>query len=224
MITSPADIFTLEQKDAQGLTRLKNRDGWGELSAANLWHAIDAKRTIAMDRFLFALGIHHIGQQNARLLCLNYLSIAAFTAAIEAAQERDSEAYAELLNIDGIGPKVADTLIGFFAEPHNVQVLDRLLEQVTVEDFAAPDMGGSPVAGKTVVFTGSLEKMTRQEAKASAERLGAKVSGSVSQKTDMVIAGPGAGSKLKKATDLGVKTLTEDQWLDLIDPVAGTLN
>ncbi len=216
MIESPADIFTLEDKDAEGLPRLKNRDGWGELSTTNLWQAINANRTMAMDRFLFALGIHHIGQQNARLLCLNYLTIAKFTAAIEAAQDPNSEAYGELLNIDGIGPKVADTLISFFAEPHNMQVLKNLLAQVTVEDFEAPDMGASPVAGKIIVFTGSLEKMTRQEAKVVAEKLGAKVSSSISKKTDLLIAGPGAGSKLKKAAALNVKVLSEDQWLDLI--------
>lgn len=216
LIESPADIFTLQKRDAEGLTRLKNRDGWGDLSVTNLWAAIDQRRVISMDRFLFALGIHHVGQQNARLFCLNYLTIDRFIAAVEAAQDPGSEAYAELLNIDGIGPKVADTVINFFAEPHNRDVVKRLLQQVRVEDFQAPDMGSSPVAGKTVVFTGSLEKMTRQEAKASAEKLGAKVSGSVSKKTDMVIAGPGAGSKLKKAVALGVKTLSEDEWLALI--------
>ncbi|HEC01564.1 MAG TPA: NAD-dependent DNA ligase LigA, partial [Sphingomonadales bacterium] len=216
LIESPADIFTLQERDAEGLTRLKNRDGWGDLSVTNLWAAIDQRRVISMDRFLFALGIHHVGQQNARLFCLNYLTIDRFITAVEAAQDPDSEAYAELLNIDGIGPKVADTVINFFAEPHNRDVVKRLLQQVRVEDFQAPDMGSSPVAGKTVAFTGSLEKMTRQEAKASAEKLGAKVSGSVSKKTDMVIAGPGAGSKLKKAVALGVKTLSEDEWLKLI--------
>lgn len=215
-INSPADIFTLQDEDSKKDKSLKDYDGWGELSVANLWAAIAARKTMSMDRFLFALGIHHVGQQNARLLCLNYLTMDGLTAAVEAAQDSDSEAYTELLNIDGIGPKVADTLISFFAEPHNSEVLGHLRQQVRVEDFVAPDTGGSPVAGKTVVFTGSLEKMTRQEAKARAEKLGAKVSGSISKKTDLLIAGEAAGSKLKKATALGVKILSEDQWLDLI--------
>ncbi|NOZ43111.1 MAG: NAD-dependent DNA ligase LigA, partial [Alphaproteobacteria bacterium] len=217
MIDSPADIFTLEQADRKRQKPLKDYDGWGALSVKNLWAAIDARRTIAMERFLYALGIRHIGQQNARLLCLNYLNIDDLVTAIAAAQNPDSEARQHLLAIDGIGPKVADTLVNFFAEDHNSKVLDHLLEQVTVKDFEAPDTGTSPVAGKTIVFTGSLEKMTRQEAKALAEKLGARVAASVSAKTNILVAGPGGGSKHKKALALGVEILDEPQWFALIN-------
>lgn len=217
LIESPADIFTLKARDAAAPTRLKNRQGWGELSATNLWAAIEARHIIAMDRFLFALGIRHIGQQNARLLCLNYLDMATFITAMDGAQIQDSEAYEELRNIDGIGPKVADTLVAFFGEPHNRQVVDHLVKQVTVEDFDTPDTGHSPLGGKTIVFTGSLE-MTRQEAKAAAEKLGARVSGSVSAKTDILVAGSAAGAKLKKAEKLGIKILNEAEWRALALP------
>nr|WP_138379395.1 NAD-dependent DNA ligase LigA [Luteithermobacter gelatinilyticus] len=216
LIESPADIFTLEERDRHSLTRLKNFEGWGEQSVANLWNAINSRRRIDMDRFLYALGIRHVGQQTARLLCLNYLNLDTLLSQMEKARDRSSEAYQELLNIDGIGPKVADAIVEFFAEPHNREVIDRLLEQVEVEDFEAPATEGSAIAGKTIVFTGKLEKMSRQEAKASAESRGAKVSGSVSSKTNLVVAGPGAGSKLKAAEALGIRILTEDEWLELI--------
>ena len=135
---------------------------------------------------------------------------------MEKAQDRDSEAYRDLVNIDGIGPSVADALLGFCAEEHNRSVLDQLEDLLTVEDFQAPDASSSPIAGRTVVFTGTLETLSRAEAKARAENLGAKVAGSVSKKTDYVVVGADAGSKAKKARELGVKTLSEDEWLDLI--------
>ena len=166
-------------------------------------------------RFLFALGARHVGETTARTLARHYQSFATFRAAMRAAADGDGEVRDELTGIDGIGETVAVSLLQFFGEAHNEQVLDALLEGVTVEDEVF-EVQESPVAGKVVVFTGSLEKMTRDEAKAMAERFGAKVSGSVSKKTDLLVAGPGAGSKLTKARDLGVDTLDEDGWFDLV--------
>lgn len=214
-IQSPVDIFTLKQRDAEAdnLTPLRSREGWGKTSAEKLFSAIDDRRTIGLDRFLYALGIRQIGQATARLLAQAYGSLAGLRTALEAAQDRDSEAYADLLNIESVGAAVADDLLGFFAEPHNQDILDKLVEELTIEDFDAPDTDSSPIAGKTVVFTGTLETMSRNEAKAGAQALGAKVAGSVSAKTDLVVAGPGAGSKLKKAEELGVATMSEQEYL-----------
>ena len=170
---------------------------------------------------MFALGIRQIGQATSRLLAQSYGSLSVLRAALGKAQDRDSEAYADLLNIESVGATVADDLLGFFAEPHNQDILDALTRELTIEDFVAPDTGNSPIAGKTVVLTGNLETMSRNEAKAGAQVLGAKVAGSVSAKTDLVIAGPGAGSKLKKAEELGVEVKTEQEYLALIGKTPG---
>ena len=216
LVRSPAEIFTLEARDKLALTKLRNREGWGAVSAKNLFEAINARRRIDLNRFIFALGIRHVGEGNAKLLARAYGSFSAFSAAMEAAQDRSSEAWAELNAIDGIGETVAEAVVQFFGEDHNREALAALLAEVTPQDAEKISAEGSPVAGKTVVFTGSLERMTRDEAKAMAERLGAKVAGSVSKKTDLVVAGPGAGSKLKTAQDLGIEVITEDGWFDLV--------
>ncbi len=217
LIQSPPDIFTLEARDRRASSKLAEREGWGETSAKKLFDAIAARRNVRLDRFIYALGIRHVGETTARLLALNYGSAEAFLKAMRAAEkDRDGEAFAELDNIEQIGPAVAEAIADFFSEKHNVDVVEDLLREVTPEPLEAIDHA-SPISGKTVVFTGTLEKMTRSEAKASAERLGAKVAGSVSKHTDYVVAGPGAGSKLKNAKDLGVQVLTEDEWLKLIE-------
>lgn len=216
LIQSPEDIFTLQARDETFEIRLKDREGWGEQSAQKLFASIAARRRIALDRFLFALGIRHIGETTARLLARTYGTMDAFLAAMrEAAKGKDTDAYKDLVAIEGIGDVVAEAVANFFDEPHNVRVVDDLLKEVEIVPLDTVDTG-SAVAGKTVVFTGTLEKLTRNEAKAQAERLGAKVSGSVSKKTDYVVAGAEAGSKLTKARDLGVTVLDEDEWLRLI--------
>ena len=220
-VMHPVDIFTLEKRDSRAAKKLADRDGYGEVSVRNLFSAIDARRRIELNRLIFALGIRHIGEGNAKLLARHYGTIDAFRDAMlaAAAGETDdgntSEAYQDLNDIDGIGDIVAQALVEFFAEPRNIAALDDLLTEVDVIAVTQA-ASNSPIAGKTVVFTGSLEKFTRDEAKARAERLGAKVAGSVSKKTDYVVAGEDAGSKLKKARDLGVNVLTEDEWLTLI--------
>ncbi len=215
LVKTPADIFTLEARDKASLTKIENYDGFGKVSTRNLFAAIEARRSVELNRFIFALGIRRIGETNARRLARHFGDFAALRATARAAAAPDSEARAEINNIGGVGDVVAEAVADFFAEPHNEEVLDRLLEQVTPTPMEAIATD-SPVAGKTVVFTGALERMTREEAKARAERLGAKVAGSVSKKTDILVAGPGAGSKLAKAAEAGVRVMTEEEWLALI--------
>ncbi len=211
LIDGPADIFRLEDRKDE----LLEREGWGAQSVENLLAAIRERHTIGFDRFIYALGIRQVGQATARLLARNYGTLADWRSALAEAQDRESQAYQDLLDIDGIGESVANDILAFLHEDHNKAVLDDLDTLLVIEPLAAV-ANDSPVAGKTVVFTGTLEKMTRSEAKARAEALGAKVSGSVSAKTDLVVAGPGAGSKAKKAAELGVETIDEDAWLELI--------
>ncbi|HKK97898.1 MAG TPA: NAD-dependent DNA ligase LigA [Marivita sp.] len=257
-IKEPADIFTLKDRYGTGMQQLKNREGWGEKSANNLFNAIDDKRTIPLGRLLFALGLRHVGEVAANDLARHFTSWDALVAAIDAAgpaaeahQSADRAVEAErraaaddgrrasltavrtaawtnvpagaraawddLIGIDGIGATVAVSLVTSFAQEAERASIDRLVAHLSVEDTEKPASDGSPVAGKTVVFTGSLERMTRAEAKARAEALGAKVSGSVSAKTDLLVAGPGAGSKETKARDLGVEIIDEDGWFTLIE-------
>jgi len=212
LIAGPGDIFRLDARAQE----IRTREGWGGKSVDNLLAAIEQRRTISLDRFIYALGIRQVGQATARLLAKQYGSLSAWREAMMAAEDPDSDTYRELVDIDGIGPSVAADLSAFFAEPHNRQVLDDLQSQLNVEDFIAPQASGSPITGKTVVFTGTLKFMTRSEAKARAESLGAKVAGSVSKKTDFVVVGTDAGSKARKASELGVTTLNEREWVDLI--------
>ena len=211
LIQWPHDIFTLEERDKKALKRLKNREGWGEASVRKLFAAIDERRTIALDRFIFALGIRHVGETTARALARAYGTAEHFRDEMIAAEKMEGDAWNELNAIEGIGEIVAEAVVQFFGEPHNRDVVDELLKHVSVTSLEARSTT-SAVAGKTVVFTGALERMTREEAKAMAERLGAKVSGSVSKKTDLLVAGPGAGSKLKDAEKYGVEVIDEDAW------------
>lgn len=216
LIKTPGDIFRLERHDRDSVAKLKNRNGWGELSVRNLFASIETRRIIGLEKFIYALGIRQIGEATAKKLAGTYQSYEQWVAAMDAAQDRDSEAYAELLNVQDIGPGVAGDLLAFFAEAHNRYVLADLHQELTIEPYRPVIAGDSPVSGKTVVFTGTLTLMSRSEAKARAEGLGAKVAGSVSAKTDYVVAGADAGSKLKKARELNVTVLSEEEWLALI--------
>ncbi len=215
IVREPADIFKLAEYDKASLKKLKDREGFGATSVTNLFAAIEARRPIALDRFIFALGIRHIGETTAMTLARGYGSAEAFMAAMGKVAAGDAEAIDELDDLDQIGKAVVDAAGAYFKEEHNQKIVERLLEQLDVQD-AEQVATDTAVAGKTIVFTGALERLTRDEAKAQAERLGAKVSGSVSKKTDIVVAGPGAGSKLKTAAELGIQVLTEDEWITLV--------
>ncbi len=216
LVVLPQDIFTLEARDLTASNKLKDREGWGVSSVANLFAAINARRKIGLDRFIFALGIRHVGETTARVLARAYSSAENFKTQMIAAGAADqTDALVELTALDGIGVVVAEALVQFFAEPHNVEMVEALLSHVTPRGIEAV-ASSSPVAGKTVVFTGALERMTRDEAKAMAERLGAKVAGSVSKQTDLLVAGPGAGSKLKDAEKHGVQVMDEIAWFVLV--------
>ncbi len=214
LITKPDDIFTLAARDARSLTKLANREGYGQTSVRKLFAAIEARREIALNRFIFALGIRHVGETNARRLARHFGTFEALRQTARVASE-GSDARAEIDNIEGLGAVVAEAVADFFGEEHNEVELDALLRYVTVTPMEAV-ASSSPIAGKTIVFTGSLERMTRDEAKAQAERLGGKVAASVSKNTDLVVAGPGAGSKLAKAKEFDVETIDEDTWLKLV--------
>lgn len=217
-IGEPADIFSLRDRFGSGMQQLKNREGWGDKSASSLFSAIDDKRQIDLNRVIFALGIRHLGEGASKLLANHFGNWPAFEAAVTEAGTKGGSAWDDLLAIDGVGEVMATSVVTAFAQDSERASIDRLIAHLDVQPMQRSETN-SPVAGKTVVFSGTLQRMTRAEAKARAETLGAKVSGSVSKKTDILVAGPGAGSKVKKATELGVKILDEDSWLAMIDPV-----
>ncbi len=213
IIKSPEDIFKIEEKIKSGQLNLKDREGWGELSQNNLIESINSRRKIPLDKFIYALGIRQIGQATSKLLAANYHDIDNFVLTMK---NKDEE-YEKLIEIDGIGVSMADDIFGFFAEPHNLKIIENLKKELEIIPYQAIDTGNSKIAGKTIVFTGNIS-ISRSEAKAQAEKLGAKVAGSVSKKTDYVVAGEGSGSKLKKARELGVTVLNEEEWKDLSSP------
>ncbi|MGY6708865.1 MAG: NAD-dependent DNA ligase LigA [Rhizobiaceae bacterium] len=214
-VKAPGDIFTLAARDAGNLRKLKDKEGFGAVSAQKLFDAIEARRHIPLERMIYGLGIRHVGERTAVTLARGYGSWTEFHDAALAVAKGDEAAREEMDALDDIGDAVIDAIATYFGEDHNRRLVEELAAQVKVEEAEKPATD-SPVAGKTIVFTGALERMSRDEAKAMAERLGAKVSGSVSKKTDLVVAGPGAGSKLKQASELGIEVIDEDAWFDLV--------
>jgi len=210
-VRSPADIFTMARRDAENATGLKDKEGFGEVSAAKLFAAIEERRRIGLDRMIYGLGIRHVGEQTARTLARAYGSWKPFHDAALTIAHGDEQARQEMDALEDIGDAVIDAIARYFVEEHNRKLVEALAAEVEVIDAERPRTD-SPVAGKTVVFTGALERMSRDEAKAMAEKLGAKVAGSVSRKTDLVVAGPGAGSKLKAAAEHGIEVIDENEW------------
>jgi len=223
LIETPFDIFTLEERQKEALIKLENMEGFGTTSVKKLYASIAARRQIAFSRFLFALGIRHIGEVNAKRLARTYKNYTDFETVVTAAHipinkdDKGNEAWEELVNIEGIGTIVTASLVAFYQDKRNKSMIENLRKYITVLDEEIPDVSSSPVSGKTIVFTGTLTRFSRDEAKAMAERNGAKVSGSVSAKTDLVVAGPGAGSKLTKAEHLGIEVIDEDAWFHLVE-------
>ena len=215
-IKTPAQIFTLKTRDETALTKLKNRDGYGETSARNLFDAIEERRTIPLERLIYALGIRHVGESTARTLARAYGNWTSFEEAALRIAGGDEAAREEMDALEDIGDAVIDSLARYFNEPHNRDMVEALVAELTIEEAEKPQTD-TALAGKTIVFTGSLERMSRDEAKAMAERFGAKAAGSVSKKTDLVVAGPGAGSKLVKAQEFGVEVIDEDEWFRRVE-------
>ncbi len=209
LIKTPIDIFELSNKP------ISEREGWGKKSAENLFSAIDKSKNISLERFIYALGIRYIGEATAKLLARHYKTMDVWVNAMKEAGNRESDTYRELCNIDGIGPKLISEMVKFFMNPDNINFINELAAKLNIKDVEVTE-SNSPLSGKTIVFTGTMALMTRSEAKARAEKLGAKVAGSVSAKTDFVVAGEDAGSKLKKASELGVKIISEEEWISLI--------
>ncbi|MEP1612450.1 MAG: NAD-dependent DNA ligase LigA [Roseobacter sp.] len=217
-IAEPSDIFKLRHKYGDGLQQLKNREGWGPKSAGNLFQAIDDKKTIPLSKFVFSLGLRHVGEAAANLLAQHFGTLDDLMVSVENAREYEGSSWEDLLSIDGLGEVTARSVVQALAFPAEREVIDRLIAQLTISPATPKSTSETPVSGKTIVFSGTLIKMTRAEAKTRAESLGAKVSGSVSAKTDILVAGPGAGSKEKKAIQLGVEILDEESWLAMIEP------
>jgi DNA ligase (NAD+) len=221
-IRTPEDIFTLEARDRLSLTPLRNRDGWGRKSAENLFKAIEKRRTIPLSRFIYALGIPQVGQATAQMLAVYYVTVGKWLETLSRCVTEDS-ARQELLNLSGMGPGIYRDLMAFIQSPQEQQVVARLVGSAAIPGLIVvqPEgprttMGDSPLQGKTIVFTGVLSTMGRSEAKEHAERRGAKVLGSVSNRTDYVVIGANAGSKAEEARQLGVTVLDEDQWQELL--------